>query len=119
LVTRSAELAQLLGSELQKTPGLNILNEIVFNQVVMRATPPSSVPALDFTRDLVLAIQADGTCYATPTIWRGVPAVRFSVINATTSEQDIVASAEAVGRVYATTAAAAVIKPGEARPTAR
>jgi glutamate/tyrosine decarboxylase-like PLP-dependent enzyme len=120
LVTRSAELARLLGSELEKTPGLAVLNDIAFNQVVMRATPPSGVPALDFTRDLVLAIQAEGTCYATPTIWRGVPAVRFSIINAATSADDIIGSALAVGRVYtASTAAAALVKSGEERPTAR
>jgi glutamate/tyrosine decarboxylase-like PLP-dependent enzyme len=119
LVTRSAELARLLGSELEKTAGLNVLNDIVFNQVVMRATPPGSVPALDFTRDLVLAIQADGTCYATPTIWRGVPAVRFSVINAATRAADIVESARAVSRVYTASVTGALVKPGEARPTAR
>lgn len=120
LVTRSAELARLLGSELERTPGLVILNDIVFNQVVVRATAPGSAPGLDFTRDLVLALQADGTCYATPTIWRGVPAVRFSIINATTRAEDIVESARAVSRVYiAMVTAAALVKPGEARPTAR
>lgn len=120
LVTRSAELARLLGSELEKTAGLGVLNNIVFNQVVMRAAPPGGVPALDFTRDLVLAIQAEGTCYATPTIWRGVPAVRFSIINAATRAGDIIESARAVGRVYAAMLAAAPpVRPDAARPTAR
>jgi hypothetical protein len=48
-----------------------------------------------------VAIQKDGTCYATPTIWRGAPALRFSVINADTKATDIIDSARAVSRVYA------------------
>jgi hypothetical protein len=73
----------------------------VFNQVVVQAQPPPNVAPQDFTRDLVVAIQGEGTCYATPTLWRGTPALRFSVINADTTAEDIQSSAEAVRRVYA------------------
>jgi glutamate/tyrosine decarboxylase-like PLP-dependent enzyme len=100
LVSRSVRHARLLGTELEKVPGLTVQNELVFNQVVLRAEPPSSVASADFTRELALGIQIEGTCYATPTVWRGAPALRFSVINADTSADDILRSAAAVGRVY-------------------
>ena len=37
--------------------------------------------------ELCVALQREGTCYPTPTLWRGVPALRFSIVNASTSER--------------------------------
>lgn len=99
LVARSVALAQQLARELAQAPGLSIANEVVFNQVVLSADPGPR-DAREFTRELVLAIQREGTCYATPTLWRGAPGIRFSVINAGTTDADISRSARAVAEVY-------------------
>jgi glutamate/tyrosine decarboxylase-like PLP-dependent enzyme len=100
LVERCHALARLLASELAGAPGVSVRNDVVLNQLVVafEATPGTDVK--EFTQQLVLALQAEGTCYATPTIWRGEPAIRFSVINAETRHDDIVRSAAAVLRVY-------------------
>jgi len=100
LVTRCCELARLLTAKLGAAPGLTILNEVVFNQVVVKFQAPPGADDREWTRRLVLAIQTEGTCYPTPTIWRASPAVRFSVINADTTSDDIARSAEAVIDVY-------------------
>jgi glutamate/tyrosine decarboxylase-like PLP-dependent enzyme len=100
LVTGCVEHARRLSLELARVPGLSVLNDVVFNQVVVRAEPPRGAAADVFTHELAVAVQREGTCYPTPTIWRGAPALRFSVSNADTGEGDIVASAAAVGRVY-------------------
>jgi glutamate/tyrosine decarboxylase-like PLP-dependent enzyme len=100
LVTRSVSHAQRLARELCQTPGLRVLNDVVFNQVVLHAEPPPGREPETFTGDLVLAIQAEGTCYATPTLWRGSPALRFSVINADTTDADILRTAQAVQSTY-------------------
>jgi glutamate/tyrosine decarboxylase-like PLP-dependent enzyme len=100
LVTRVCELANELARALASAPGVTIHNDVVLNQVVAGFEPPQGTNARDFTRDLVVAIQNEGTCYATPTIWRGAPAIRFSVINADTRSEDIVRSAHAVIAVY-------------------
>ena len=39
--------------------------------------------------NLALAVQEEGTCYPTPTLWRACPALRFSIVNADTSADDI------------------------------
>lgn len=101
LVTRSAGLARSLATQLSDTPGLRVQNDVVFNQVVVGATAPRGADAAAFIDELTRGVQADGTCYATPTNWRGQPALRFSVINAETHDEDIRLAASAVKRVYA------------------
>jgi glutamate/tyrosine decarboxylase-like PLP-dependent enzyme len=101
LVTRTVENARRLADGLGAVPGLSVLNDVVYNQVVVRAEPARGNTPDQFARELVLAIQTEGTCYPTPTVWRGTPALRFSVSNADTASEDIVASTAAVARVYA------------------
>jgi glutamate/tyrosine decarboxylase-like PLP-dependent enzyme len=96
LVTRCCAHARLLAAELGGATGLTVLNDVVFNQVVVKAEAPAGSDAGDWTQRLALAIQDEGTCYATPTIWRSCPALRFSVINADTTTEDILRSARAV-----------------------
>jgi glutamate/tyrosine decarboxylase-like PLP-dependent enzyme len=100
LVTRCMSHAQLLSTELGQVSGLSVMNDVVFNQVVVRAEPPGCIDGREWTRQLAVAIQAEGTCYPTPTIWRGSPALRFSIINADTSTDDILVSVRAVAQVY-------------------
>jgi glutamate/tyrosine decarboxylase-like PLP-dependent enzyme len=101
LVTRCCSHARLLAAQLGAAAGLSVLNDVVFNQVVVKAQAPAGVDAGAFTWNLALAIQEEGTCYPTPTLWRSCPALRFSVINADTTADDILRSARAVIDVYA------------------
>ena len=52
----------------------------------------------DFTRRVIAAVQADGTCWLGGTTWHGMAAMRISVSNWSTSEADIDLSAEAILR---------------------
>lgn len=101
LVTRAVTHAQRLAAELGAAPGLSTVNDVVFNQIVIRAAPPKGRDAAEFTRELVTAIQHEGTCFPTPTLWRGAPGLRFSVVNWSTSDADIIRSAAAVRGIYA------------------
>jgi hypothetical protein len=47
----------------------------------------------------VRALQAEGTCYATPSYWHDKPVMRFSFCNAITTESDALRMAEALARV--------------------
>jgi glutamate/tyrosine decarboxylase-like PLP-dependent enzyme len=100
LVTRCCDLARLLASTLGAAEGMTILNDVVFNQVVVKLQAPPGRDAKEWTRRMALAIQGEGTCYPTPTLWRATPALRFSVINADTTQNDIARSAAAVIGVY-------------------
>ena len=51
-----------------------------------------------FTREVIAAVQADGTCWLGGPTWHDMAAVRISVSNWATSEEDVRRSAEAMLR---------------------
>lgn len=101
LVARCAAHAAQLAALLDELPGARVLNEVVFNQVLLGLEPPPGGEPRAWLTALCSALQQEGTCYPTPTLWRGVPALRFSIVNATTSDDDVLRTAQAVERVYA------------------
>ena len=51
------------------------------------------------TADTPALLQAEGTCYATPSYWHGRPVIRFSFCNASTTQLDARRMADALVRV--------------------
>jgi glutamate/tyrosine decarboxylase-like PLP-dependent enzyme len=93
LVERTSFLARLMASELKIDPSLEVINEVVINQVLVAVVGDESG---DITREAVTKIQQDGTCWLAGTTWRGRPAIRISVCNWRTSEEDVRRSASAI-----------------------
>jgi len=86
---------------LRGAEGVTILNDVVLNQVLVRFEPPGGgdATATDaFTRAVIAAVQADGTCWLGGTTWHGVAAMRISVSNWSTTEADADVSVEAILR---------------------
>jgi len=73
--------------------GYEILNDVVINQVLV------SFGDAETTRRVVAAIQADGTCWAGATVWRGRTAMRISVSSWATTGEDVERSLTAIIRV--------------------
>jgi glutamate/tyrosine decarboxylase-like PLP-dependent enzyme len=88
---RARQMADLLGAE----KGVQILNDVVLNQALVRFGDDDET-----TRAVVAGVQDEGTCWASGTIWNGQAAMRVSVTNWATSEEDISQSAAAILRVY-------------------
>jgi glutamate/tyrosine decarboxylase-like PLP-dependent enzyme len=63
--------------------GFQVLNEVVMNQVLV------SFGDEDKTRRVVERLQADGTCWCGITVWQGNTAMRISVSNWSTSDEDV------------------------------
>jgi glutamate/tyrosine decarboxylase-like PLP-dependent enzyme len=72
-------------AELLEAGGLEILNDVVLNQVLVR------VPA-----EVVAHVQRDGTCWLSGTDWNGDHAMRVSVSNWRTTDADVERSAAAI-----------------------
>lgn len=83
----AAEMARTLAAE----PGIEVLNDVVLNQAVVRFGDDD-----DATKAVVARIQSDGVCFAGTAVWRGRTVMRLSVIGRATTLEDGVRSARAM-----------------------
>jgi glutamate/tyrosine decarboxylase-like PLP-dependent enzyme len=98
MVDRGCECARRFAAGLGAAPGVEILNEVVLNQVLVRFTAPDGGDSDAFTREVVSRVQADGTSWLGGTTWQGKAAMRISVSNWSTTEADVDRSVEAILR---------------------
>jgi len=89
LVERSCAHAQRF-AELLEAGGATILNDVVLNQVLVRFGDG------EHTREVIRRVQEDGTCWLGGTDWRGEHAMRVSVSNWRTTDEDVERSAAAI-----------------------
>jgi glutamate/tyrosine decarboxylase-like PLP-dependent enzyme len=96
IVERCCRLARRMAERLAQDTRVQILNEVVLNQVLVRFLPPSGTDVDAFTAAVMRRVQKEGTCWAGGTTWHGMHAMRISVSNWSTTESDIDRSAEAI-----------------------
>jgi glutamate/tyrosine decarboxylase-like PLP-dependent enzyme len=94
LLERNCRQARRFAERLDAA-GYEILNDVVLNQVLVSFGEPER------TRQVVDAIQRDGTCWCGTTVWQGRTAMRISVCNWATTDEDIERSIEAMMRAAA------------------
>jgi glutamate/tyrosine decarboxylase-like PLP-dependent enzyme len=102
MVERCCGLARLMAEELAGAEGARILNEVVLNQVLVALDGDDG----DLIDDAISRVQADGTCWLAGTTWRGTPAIRVSISNWSTTEEDVRRSAEVIRDAIASARAA-------------
>ena len=104
LVERCCALARRFAAQLGAAEGVEVLNQVVLNQVMVRFAAAGddgddSDDAGDArTRRVVDRVQRDGTCWMSGTTWRGRAAMRISVSNWSTDEADVDRSVAAILR---------------------
>ena len=91
LVDRCCEHARRFAELLAAEPGVEILNEICLNQVLVRFRDDDET-----TREVVRRVQDDGTCWLGVTDWQGRAAMRISVSSFRTTTDDVERSAAAI-----------------------
>ncbi|MBM4407997.1 MAG: aspartate aminotransferase family protein [Chloroflexi bacterium] len=93
MVDRCCDLARRFADALRAEPGVQILNDVVLNQVLVRFDDSD-----DRTRDVIARVQADGTAWFGGGTWNGDFVMRISVINWWTREADVDRSLEVIRR---------------------
>jgi glutamate/tyrosine decarboxylase-like PLP-dependent enzyme len=97
LVERCCSHARRFGVELGAAPDIEVLNDVVLNQVLVRFLDPAGDHDAR-TRAVIQAVQDDGTCWLSGTTWHGVSAMRISVSSWATTSDDVERSIEAILR---------------------
>jgi glutamate/tyrosine decarboxylase-like PLP-dependent enzyme len=84
LCKHATQFAEQLGKN-----GFQVLNEVVFNQVLVACDTPTE------TNATLAGIQASGECWCGATTWQGKPAIRISVCSWATNTEDVDRSVQA------------------------
>ena len=87
LCARARQFAEVLGRD----PRVRLLNDVVLNQVLVRFRDSDEA-----TRETITRVQQDGTCWLAGTTWHDMAAMRISVSNWATSEEDVERSARVI-----------------------
>ena len=96
LIERGSTQAVRMAELLRRDARVEILNDVVLNQVLVRFGGSD-----DLTREVVARVQRDGTCWLSGTTWHGLAAMRISFSNWATSQDDVERSAAAILRCIA------------------
>jgi glutamate/tyrosine decarboxylase-like PLP-dependent enzyme len=105
IVERCCAMARRFAEHLAAYDSVEILNEVVLNQVLVRFLSADGDHD-GRTRAIASRLQHDGTCWMSTTTWRGQAAMRISVTNWTTERDDVDSSLAAIARAMSWGAAA-------------
>ena len=94
LIERNCRMATRF-SEGLKAAGHEILNDMALNQVLVSFETDS------ITREVITALQTEGTCWCGGTVWHGRAAMRIAVSSWATTDEDVERSLESMIRVAA------------------
>jgi glutamate/tyrosine decarboxylase-like PLP-dependent enzyme len=97
MIERHCELARLMSRRLANEPGVYVLNDVELNQFLVRFG--SAEPSEEFdqtTKKVISGVQADGVCFVAGTAWKGMWALRVSIISWPTTGADTDRAADAI-----------------------
>src|SRR5262249_1865975 len=95
MVEQCCHLARLFAAPLAAIEGVEIVNDVVLNQVLVSFGDDAH------TDRVVERVQQDGTCWCGATTWRGRRLMRISVSSWRTTEGDVDASVDAMAAAHA------------------
>ena len=99
LIDRCCRLAVRIADGLRAAgEDVEVLNDVVLDQVLVRFRGPGGADTDTYTRDVIKRVQDDGTCWLSGTTWHGMAAMRISVVNWATTDDDIDRSLAAILR---------------------
>jgi glutamate/tyrosine decarboxylase-like PLP-dependent enzyme len=97
LIERCCRLARRFADRLRQEPSIRILNEVALNQVLVRVEPPDG-DGDRATREALTIVQDERVCWLGGSRWHDLEAMRISVSNWSTTEEDIDRSADSILR---------------------
>ena len=95
IIERTADMALRYADLLRAHDGVEVLNEVELNQVLVRFRDKDG-DATRHTPAVLAAVQESGVAYPTATTWKGEAAIRISVSNWMTHPEDVDATVAAL-----------------------
>ncbi|MEM8537668.1 MAG: aminotransferase class V-fold PLP-dependent enzyme [Pseudomonadota bacterium] len=98
MVCNHCDCASLLAYKLERTNGIEIINDVVLNQIVLRFGEGETADAT--TSAMVEALNADGRHHFRTAVWQGHVVMRVSIIGENTGPQDMQALARKINTIW-------------------
>jgi glutamate/tyrosine decarboxylase-like PLP-dependent enzyme len=89
IVERTTGLARRFAELLGDRDDVRVVNDVVFNQVLVHWSPPDGWSADAWNDEVIARAQRDGTAFFSGTTWRGQRMMRISVADHATDELDV------------------------------
>jgi glutamate/tyrosine decarboxylase-like PLP-dependent enzyme len=96
LVDRCCGLARRFAHQLGAADGVDVINDVVLNQVLVRFGTGSDSDRDAYTDRVIDEVQRSGECWMGATTWHGMRLMRISVSNWSTTEADVDRSVAAI-----------------------
>jgi glutamate/tyrosine decarboxylase-like PLP-dependent enzyme len=96
IVDRCCANARRFATALSVTPGVEVLNDVVLNQALVRFNDDDAR-----TNEVIEGVQREGICWLGGSVWKGRTVMRISVSNWSTTEEDVDVSVESILRAFA------------------
>ena len=104
IVERCCMLARFFARGVTQIPGARVLNDVVLNQVLVRLESTTVDGGDALHRAVAAKMQAEGRCWLGTTTWKGQLALRVSICNWMTTEDDIALLLESLAHAVHETA---------------
>ncbi len=91
MIDRCCDHAELMAERLDEADGVEVLNDVVLNQVIVRFGDDD-----ELTDAVIGAVQRDGTCWLSGSTFNGQTVMRVSIVGWQTTADDVECSADAI-----------------------
>jgi glutamate/tyrosine decarboxylase-like PLP-dependent enzyme len=91
MIDRCCDHAELMAERLDEADGVEVLNDVVLNQVIVRFGDDD-----ELTDAVTGAVQRDGTCWLSGSTFKGQTVMRVSIVGWQTTADDVERSADAI-----------------------
>ncbi len=97
IVERNSQLAQQFGQQIEQSGKFRLLASVKMNVVCFTINGSTTTGQVG---EFLAALREDGRVFMTPTVYKGIPAIRAAISNWQTEERDVMIALEALNRVY-------------------
>nr|MBC8554022.1 aspartate aminotransferase family protein [Candidatus Brocadiales bacterium] len=89
IVERNCRLAQWLGTQINDSDMFELLSPVRLNGICFTFATEKEKITIEGVRKYLKKLQEDGDVFLTPTIYKSVPAIRVSITNWRTTQEDV------------------------------
>jgi glutamate/tyrosine decarboxylase-like PLP-dependent enzyme len=98
IVERNCQLAQWLGAQIDASDAFKLLAPVRLNGLCFTFATEEDPVSLDVVKDYLNSLKKKGDVFLTPTVYNDIPAIRVSISNWRTTQEDVETAWQAMRR---------------------